>query len=110
MHKLGVNLTSVNLVLIGRLLSLAYGIFLPPLIYLFVKHVLHNHQAALIAGLILAVSDLHVTYSHYGVPEVSHTFWFFFTAVFLVLYSHTKTVPIKVAMGIGLGMCLGDKI
>ena len=109
-REFGMDLSDVNLVLLGRLLSLFYGVFLPPLIYLFVKHVFQSHRAGLIAGLVLAVSDLHVTYSHYGVPEASHAFWFFFSVLFLVLYSRGRTtVFVRAALGIGLGMCLATK-
>jgi 4-amino-4-deoxy-L-arabinose transferase-like glycosyltransferase len=81
-----------NLFLIGRLLTLVYSLLLIILVYFIALNIFSDEKTALLAALLLSVFDLGVTYSHYGVPEIPHAFWSFFS-LFLIslIYQELNT-------------------
>lgn len=80
------NIPPYYLSLFGRVLSLLYSLALIVLTYLLTARIFNSKGAALLAALLLTVFDLNITYSHYGVPDIAQTFWFY-----LALYLIWKT-------------------
>jgi len=109
--RLGLRLSDVNMVMLGRCLSVFYGTLLVIALYVFFAFILRDSTAGFLSGLLLAGSDLHVTYSHYALPEVPHAFWFFVSVMLLVRY-HTgrPTRWITLGLGITLGLCVAFKL
>jgi hypothetical protein len=109
-HQTGMDLTDVRIVLLGRALSAAYGALSVVFLYLLASRLCGAPLPAFSAAFVLAVSDLHVTYSHYAVPEVAHTFWFLFAVGLLAIRGKgTQGLPVRCGIGLGIGMCLGLK-
>jgi hypothetical protein len=70
---------------IGRLVSLIYGLATIVLVFFLARTLLRDERAALVAAAAMAVFDLHITYSHMGVPEVAYVFWSFAAVYWLAL-------------------------
>jgi uncharacterized membrane protein len=103
-------LSQVNILVVGRLLSVVYGTLLVLLLYFFIARLLGDSAAGFIAALLLAGSDLNVTYSHYAVPEVAHTFWIMLSSICLFMYQQRRRDwVIKLCLGVGAGMSLAFK-
>jgi len=64
-----------QLILIGRLLSLIYGVLTIGLVYLITKEIFVNHLTAVYSSMFLAFSGLHVTASHYAVVDAGTVFF-----------------------------------
>jgi 4-amino-4-deoxy-L-arabinose transferase-like glycosyltransferase len=73
-----------HLYLLDRLLSLSFGVLTIAIVYWIGKK-LCNAQTAAIAALFLSLTPLHVRDSHFGVTDVTQTF-FVVTAVCFMLY------------------------
>lgn len=71
----GLSLAPDTLVIIGRVLSTVYALLTVCLVFLLSVQLFANIRAALLAALLMSVFDLHVTYSHYAVPEAMYVFW-----------------------------------
>jgi hypothetical protein len=72
------------LLILGRFLSLFYGVLLIWVTYKIGKRIFREERMALLGALFLAISDLNVTYSHYAVPEIFHVFWAYFS-IYVIL-------------------------
>ena len=79
------HLPDYYLLMVGRLISLAYALALLILLIVIGRRIFGDSRIGLLAGLLLAVFDLNVTYSHYGVPDIPHVFWFCFSAYWIFL-------------------------
>jgi hypothetical protein len=109
--RFGLEFTRLHLVLVGRLLSVTYGILLVWLLYLFGRHVLGDRRAGVLAALLLAGSDLHATYSHYAVPEASHAFWFVASILLMIRYLRGDArLVTRLLLGVGIGMSLSTRL
>ena len=74
------------LLILGRLLSLTYGVLLVWLTYKIGILLFKKEHVALLAALFLSIFDLHITYSHYGVPEIFHVFWAYCAVYLMVIF------------------------
>ncbi len=78
----------------ARLLSLFYSLLLIWLIYKIGWWLFQNKNTGLWAAFFLSLFDLNITYSHYGVPDISYVFWaylsIFFTMKFWEIYDVGK--------------------
>lgn len=87
-HRLaGMELSTTNFILLGRMLSTTYALLLMLLVYGLGRRLFPDRSAALMATLLLAICDLNVIYSHYALPAVGYVFWsyaFLFTAMQLM--------------------------
>lgn len=79
------NLPSNFLYFSGRLLSLIYSLLLIILIYAVAITLNGNRNMALLSAFLLSIFDLNVTSSHYGVPDIAHVFWFYFSLFLIYL-------------------------
>lgn len=77
-----------NFVLLGRLLSLLYGLGTVLLVFVIGNH-FWGFKAGFFSALILATLDLFVSFSHSSVPIVPGAFWFLL-ATFLIYLSTSK--------------------
>ncbi len=104
-HALGVRVSDGTLTAMGRLLSVAYGVGLVLVVIRLTSVVSGSRVAAILAGGFMAASDLHVTQSHYAIPEVSDAFWFASSALLIVRLSHgpwrVRTIAIA-SLAVGL--------
>lgn len=98
------------LLALGRILSLTYSLVLIFLVIFITKNVFNDNRLGLLAGLLLAVFDLNVTYSHYGVPDIAHVFWFYFSAYWIFMLferlSSHDSIPLKELLLSVLGTAL----
>ena len=78
-------LTTPKLIIIGRALSLLYGILTVIIIYFLALELFSNSKIALIASAFLALSGLHITQSHYATVDIGTTFWLYATVLFSLL-------------------------
>lgn len=62
--------------LAGRLVSLVYGLLTLVVLFRLARTFFKDEKIGLLAAFFLALADLHVTYSHIGVPDSAATFWF----------------------------------
>jgi len=76
-------LPNYYLLAVGRLVALAYSLALLFLLAIIGRRIFNNARIGLLAALGLAVFDLNVTYSHYGVPDIPHVFWFYFSVYWI---------------------------
>jgi predicted alpha/beta hydrolase len=63
--------------LVGRLVSLVYGILTLVVIARLGAALFGSDEVGLLAAFFLALADLHVTYSHIAIPDSAATFWFY---------------------------------
>jgi hypothetical protein len=95
----------------GRALSLTYGVLTVALVYGFVAWRFGRPWPALLAASLLATADLHVTYSHYAVPEATHTFWYLAAAAQLMLYARgCRRGWLLLGLGCAIGQCVSLKL
>lgn len=84
-HRLaGMELSTGNFILLGRMLSTTYALLLLIVVYELGRRLFQDRTTALMAALLLAVCDLNATYSHYALPAVGYVFWsyaFLFSAI-----------------------------
>lgn len=84
-HKItGAELDATTLVMIARGLSTLYALLLILLVFFLIQHLFHDRTIAWLAALFLAIFDLNVTHSHYGIPAVSYVFWNYLTVFLLI--------------------------
>lgn len=84
-HKTtGAELDAATLIMIGRGLATAYALLLIVLVYRITRFLFQDRNVAWLAALLLAIFDLNVTYSHYGIPAISYVFWSYLTLFLLV--------------------------
>ena len=82
-----------TLLLMGRGLSIVYGILLVLLVYRATLFFTKQEKAALMAAGCMAVCDLAATYSHYAIPEMAYIFWVFFSLFAMTLLLGHQTPP-----------------
>src|SRR3989338_4351857 len=93
---------------IGRLVSLMYGLLTIILIY-FIASKIFNKKTGLFAALLLALSGLHVIFSHIGKPDSSNVFWIYFVFFFSYMYVKDKRLIYIILASIGAGFAAGIK-
>lgn len=107
---MGSGLGNGSLLYVGRLLSVAYGVLLVVLMFFLGTQIFSSQRAGFLAALILAGSDLSVTYGHYALPENAHVFWFWSAVFLLVLFYQGKIgFGAKVVLGVCIGMAVSFK-
>lgn len=74
--------TLPELILTGRFLSLFYGVMTILLIYALAMELFASSSIALLAAMLLTLSGLHVTNSHYATADAGNTFWIYATIFF----------------------------
>ena len=79
----------------GRMLSLLYSILLIVLTYCIALLIFSDNKIALMSALFLSLFDLNVTYSHYGVPEITYVFWLYASIFFVSLFYNNLASPQK---------------
>lgn len=62
--------------LLGRVVSLIYGVLTLLVVYRVARAVFGDDRVGLLSAFFLALTNLHVTYSHIGIPDAAATFWF----------------------------------
>lgn len=98
-----------NLYLIGRYISLLYGILTLFLIYGIAWVLFRNHWKALLALFFLTFSSLHSEHSHYATGDVSSLFWTYF-CIFICLLQTQKSKPWHIPLiAFAAGMTLAIK-
>lgn len=103
-------ISTPELVVIGRLLSVMYAVLTIGLIYFLSKELFKNRSMALFAGMFLALSGLHVTESHYTTVDISTIFWMYASMYFSLLYGRRdKNIYLGLAI-ISIGMALAFKL
>ncbi|TSC83358.1 MAG: hypothetical protein G01um101419_41 [Parcubacteria group bacterium Gr01-1014_19] len=83
---LGRALLHTDLTIFARLVSLAFSLSLILLVFLVGQWLFNDRRKALLAAAVLALFDLNATYSHYGTPDIVHSFWFLGALFFATLY------------------------
>lgn len=78
--------TESKLILIGRMLSVLYAVLTIGLVYFLSKEIFQNGSVALFSSMLLALSGLHTTESHYATVDVSTIFWMYAVMYFSLLY------------------------
>jgi hypothetical protein len=78
------------IIIIGRMLSLVYGVMTVLIIYLLSRELFPNPGTALISSLFLCLSGLHVTQSHFATVDAGNTFWFYSTVFCCLLYCRRR--------------------
>ncbi len=61
----------------GRLVSLVYGVLTLLVLARLARSLFGDPRIGLLAAFFLALADLHVTYSHIGIPDAPATFWYY---------------------------------
>ncbi len=92
----------------GRLIVLAYSLAILFLLAIISRKIFNDVRIGLLAALGLAIFDLNVTYSHYGVPDIPHVFWFYFSLywTFRLISSWSKDKngsPLKEILWVSVG-------
>ena len=82
---------AADLVLIGRILSTLYALFLIGLVYLIGLRLFHSSLAGLLGALLLALFDLNVVAGHYAWTTVAHAFWSY-AAVFMMIIFYQRFI------------------
>ncbi len=105
--KNSVELDPSLLFLIARFISVLFGVATVFLVYLIAKNIFASEQSALFAAAFLALSYLHVDFSHWARHWVPATF--FFALVFYVLsrpdFTHKKRYLLTALIsGVGTGI------
>ncbi len=93
----------------GRLIALAYSLALLVLLAVIGRKIFNDARMGLLAALGLAVFDLNVTYSHYGVPDIPHVFWFYFSLYWIFKLinfwrENKDSLPVKEILWSGVGV------
>lgn len=79
------NLDPNFIYLFGRLFTLFYSILLVLLVYYIAFYLTKSKKIAFLAGLLLSIFDMNVTYSHYSTPHIPHVFWVY-AAIFSIFF------------------------
>ena len=99
-----------DFILIGRFLSLLYATLTVCLIFFLSKEIFRDHFVALFSGVLLALSGLHVTQSHYATVDVSATFWLYATIYSSLRYVRTNKIFYQCLAVLAAGTCLAFKL
>lgn len=75
-----------KLILIGRSLSLMYGLLLILLLYFLAYEIFKDRLIALLSSLFLALTGLSIVQSHYATVDSSTAFWIYATLYSCLLY------------------------
>jgi len=96
--------------LIGRGLSVIYGIATIYLLFLLVLELTHEPELAFLSSLFLTLTSLHVSNSHFATTDAGITFWFYLLMYCLFLYIRTKKKRFFNTALISCGMILSFKL
>jgi len=78
------------IVLVARLLSLFTSVALILLVFWIAKLFFEDIRVALLSATFIGIFDLTATYSHYGTPDILHTFWFYASVFALSVYFYPE--------------------
>ncbi|GEM_PF-2311193 len=87
-----------HFILIGRCLSLLYGIATVLVLYCLATEIFAKKTISLLAGLFLALAGLHVTESHYATADAGNTFWIYATILFCLWAIRKKDIFLCLAV------------
>jgi 4-amino-4-deoxy-L-arabinose transferase-like glycosyltransferase len=73
-----------KIIVFGRIVSVCYGTATVVVLYLLIAHLLKNRKVALLAAAMTALGGLHVSQSHFFLPDVAAQFWFLLALYFLI--------------------------
>ncbi len=108
-HALFDTFSVKNLYLIGRYISLVYGILILFIVYGIAWRLFKNRWKALLALFFLTFSALHAEHSHYATGDVSSLFWTYLS-VFVCLLFTDKQKPWHIPLiAFAAGMTLAIK-
>ena len=82
----GYALLDTYITLFARFISLTFSLSLILLVFWVGQWLFRDRRKALLAAALLALFDLNATYSHYGTPDIAHSFWFLGAFFFATLY------------------------
>lgn len=102
----------VSLPILGGLargLSLIYGLLTIILVFFISLKIFHNKKIAFLSSLFLAISGLHITFSHIGKPDIALIFWIYFTFLLSYMYVKDKKVIYIILASMGAGFAGGIK-
>jgi len=99
-----------NTRILGRLISLFYGITTVLLVYVLAMELTHNNTTSLIAAFFMATSGLHVTQSHYATTDVSGVFWIYAVIYLSILYVRRKDIKYLQISSLCAGIALATKL
>ncbi len=94
---------------IGRLLTLLYGLATIYLLYFLSLELFKDYAVSLLASLFLALSWIHVAYSHIGVADISCLFWVYAALYSILLYVDREDDLYLVLASIAGGFAIGTK-
>lgn len=104
-----VELSSQYLYAIGRLLALLYGLATIVLIYFFSRELFEDQTVSLLSSLFLALSWIHVAYSHIGAPDTPTLFWMYFSFYFALRHIRKRDDANLLFASICAGFSIGTK-
>ncbi len=87
-----------HFILIGRCLSLLYGIATVLVLYCLATEIFAKKTISLLTGLFLALAGLHVTESHYATVDAGNTFWIYATILFCLWAIRKKDIFLGLAV------------
>ncbi len=94
---------------IGRLLALLYGLATVVLIYFFSRELFENQTVSLLSSLFLALSWIHVAYSHIAVADTPALFWMYFSFYFVLRHIKIRDDANLLFASICAGFSIGTK-
>lgn len=79
-----------SFLILQRWITAIFGTLTIPVVYLLGKNVLRSKWGGLLSALVLAVCYLHARDSHFGVTDITGTFWVTLTLYFVSAYWKTR--------------------
>lgn len=107
------HLDIINITVIGRVVSVLYGVATVLVVFLLTKHLIRDQRVALFAAWILALGGLHVSQSHFFLSDIPSLFYFLLGLylLFLELESVDKNgFPFLTAASFCFGIAFGIKL
>lgn len=99
-----------QLTILGRCLSVFYGVLTVLLLFLLVKNLTGNEDIALLSSLFLSLNELHVAKSHFASTDVGTTFWIYLLMYCLLIYVQSRRVPYLIFAFFAIGIALALKL
>jgi len=97
-------------IMIGRMLSLIYGISTIYLLFFLVKELTNDQELAFLSSLFLTLTSLHVSNSHFATTDAGITFWLYLLMYCLFLYIRTRKKKFFALALISCGLILSLKL
>ena len=98
------------LILIGRVLSLLYGVLTVLAVFFISKELFVCSGTPIMSALFLSLSGLHITNSHFGSVDAGNTFWFYATLLSCLLYLRKKAGIYLLLALLSAGFALAFKL